>query len=364
MGRVSLLARGSPVSTHELCARYLCVFNIVSFSFGLSMEGVYLSGQKDYLRLQQEGKAVLECRYKLSEGETAKVITWYHDDFMAFKWGPPDKPQIGEGLKEEDVDLTRDDGHLEFATLRNGIEGLYRCEVMTSSGETYKSPNFQLLVVDMPIIPDQVKHKVENCEIKFSWDAPAVKPKPEVMCGVWSETHGYSLIATKWMATPFYNGSVAYTLDEEKFDVKQMPLNSIIRCDLKITKVDDTQVLLLSKRYNFTEVWERGCVPLEVGDGVDVEYDNERLTCHAEVTAKDLSAPVIVIQTPDVPERPKTKKAPDSSAEDLTEEEPSSGGNGMIISWSIVILLSITVISGILCCLRNAPRKKDPRYMA
>ncbi|RXG55171.1 hypothetical protein Avbf_18079 [Armadillidium vulgare] len=187
------------------------------------MEGVYLSGQKDYLRLQQEGKAILECRYKLSEGETAKVVTWYHDDFMAYKWGPADKPEVGEGLQEGDVDLTRDDGHLEFAALRTGIEGLYRCEVMTSSGETYKSPNFQLLVVDMPIIPDQVKHKVENCEIKFSWDAPAVKPKPEVMCGVWSETHGYSLIATKWMATPFYNGSVAYTLDEEKFDVKQMP---------------------------------------------------------------------------------------------------------------------------------------------
>lgn len=72
----------------------------------------------------------------------------------------------------------------------------------------------------MPEIPESSQSKVEDCQIHFSWDSAAVKPKPSVMCGVWNEKHGYILIGTKLRATAYFNGSFSNHFVDEIFEVK------------------------------------------------------------------------------------------------------------------------------------------------
>lgn len=57
------------------------------------MEGVSLAYEKGYVHLQRDQNALLECNYKLDEGEAVASVSWYHDGHMILKWAPPEPPK-------------------------------------------------------------------------------------------------------------------------------------------------------------------------------------------------------------------------------------------------------------------------------
>ena len=61
---------------------------------------------------------------------------------------------------------------------------------------------------------------VDNCTLFFSFSSPPIYPKPTPVCGVWSTSTEYTSMATDWQAAPFYNGSVAYSINSTSINVR------------------------------------------------------------------------------------------------------------------------------------------------
>ena len=58
-------------------------------TYGLEMEEISLSNDKEYFKLDNAGSAFLKCNYKITEpGVSVQTITWFYDTSIALTWTP------------------------------------------------------------------------------------------------------------------------------------------------------------------------------------------------------------------------------------------------------------------------------------
>ncbi|KAF2367089.1 Immunoglobulin-like domain [Trinorchestia longiramus] len=326
-----------------------------------TVEGIELEGGGAYAQLHST--ASLHCRHSLDEGQTLEKLGWFRDAIPVLTWSPPDPPLASAEFRDRlDVDASVN-GSLVFRDVGVNDDGPYTCTVKATDAQQDSSDTYYLVVADVPKSGFSMTGNVADCVLHFSFSGPPIYPKPTPLCGVWSTDTSYVNTATDWQAVPYYNGSVAYSIDgttfqvkilpvvslspylvvhsiddttfqvkmlpvvsvspylvvhsiddttfqvkmlpvvsvspylvvhsidDTTFQVRGMPLQAGVRCEMSFLPTsgasDDDKIVAWTNTAYYPQVSERGCPPLEVGDGMVVHYSNHRATCRGELAPQD-----------------------------------------------------------------------------
>lgn len=256
---------------------------------GVSAVNVSLSSGTAFAQLHSA--TTLLCQYELVEGETVQKLGWFRAGVPVMTWIPPEAPVGGVEFRDRLNLSDGNNGSLVFPKVTVEDGGPYTCTVQSSEGKQGSSDLYNLAVADVPTEGFSMQGNVADCILHFSFSSPPIYPKPTPMCGVWSSEALYTSSATDWQAVPYYNGSVAYSIADTTFPVRSMPLQAGIRCELSFPpsegSSDDDRIIAWTSTAYYSQVSERGCPALEVGDGMAVHYNNHRTTCRGELTLQD-----------------------------------------------------------------------------
>ncbi|XP_018012358.1 uncharacterized protein LOC108669519 [Hyalella azteca] len=278
------------------CTTVLLVGEFGSRAAAVKVEGIELEGGGTYAQLQ--ARAALHCRYSLDEGQQLEKLGWFRDAVPVLTWTPPEPPLPSAEFRDRvDVDASAN-GSLVLGKTAAEDAGPYTCTVRATDAKQDSSDQpYHLVVADVPKFGFSMTGNVADCVLHFSFSGPPIYPKPTPLCGVWSTDTSYTNTASDWQAVPYHNGSVAYAIHDTTFQVRGMPLQAGVRCEMSFVPpsgvADDDRIVAWTNTAYYPQVSERGCPPLEVGDGMVVHYNNHRTTCRGELAPQDSTMQLI-----------------------------------------------------------------------
>nr|XP_045616099.1 uncharacterized protein LOC123769158 [Procambarus clarkii] len=272
---------------------------IIGVTAGVQVGPIHLIQNYTYITygMPSPEYSVIQCPYTLQEDETVDFISWAlwsgEDAVGTYVWSPVELGKSNGSLSGV-VNVSREDGDLEFTDLRYDLGGFYSCSVTTTTGETADSEKWEVLIIDTT--SNTMSQGFENiigspCTLDTSARLYAVFPEPTPHAGLYSETSGgfYDEVTdSQWDKVIYPNTSVAYSFSNVLFQFDEdTPYDVEFALTYGVTKTDGSLIPLITTTTDVFAWNIQGCpAMLNVTNQVE-EYSEGRKTCRNEYVPKE-----------------------------------------------------------------------------